>query len=156
VTSGTVFKEAAGGGGMVENKCIFCSIAAGRAPASMVYQDSKALAFMDINPVNPGHVLVIPRKHAAFLADLDPDSGSEIFKLGMRLASAIRKTDIKCEAVNLILADGEAAGQEVFHVHLHVVPRYREDNFSMSSHRRIILTREELSSLSAKISRSLE
>ncbi len=140
----------------MDERCIFCSIAAGRAPASIVYQDSKALAFMDICPVNPGHVLVVPREHAPFLADLSPDSGAEIFKLGMKIASAIRRTDIKCEAVNLILADGEAAGQEVFHVHLHVVPRYQGDNFSMSSHRRIVPTREELSFLSAKISRSLK
>ncbi len=139
----------------MDKDCIFCMIAQGKAPASMVYQDSKTLAFMDIYPVNPGHVLVIPRKHAACLADLDPESGADVFKLAMRIASAIRKTDIRCEAVNLILADGEAAGQEIFHVHLHVVPRYPGDNFSMSTHRRIVASREELSDLAAKISRSM-
>lgn len=82
---------------------------------------------MDIQPVNPGHVLVVPVAHAAFLADLDPEAGADLFRSGHRLAAAMRSTDLRCEGVNLLLADGEAAGQEVFHVHLHVIPRYRGD-----------------------------
>ena len=82
---------------------------------------------MDILPVNTGHVLVIPVSHAAFLSELDPESGADLFRVGQRVAAAIRRSDLRCEGVNLLLADGEAAGQEIFHVHLHVIPRYRGD-----------------------------
>jgi diadenosine tetraphosphate (Ap4A) HIT family hydrolase len=107
--------------------CVFCEILAGRAPASIVHRDGQSCAFMDIRPVNPGHALVIPVSHAAFLSELDPESGAELFRVGQRVAAAIRRSDLRCEGVNLLLADGEAAGQEVFHVHLHVIPRYRGD-----------------------------
>ena len=82
---------------------------------------------MDIHPLNPGHVLVIPTCHAASLAELDPESGADLFRLGQRVAAAIRRSDLRCEGVNFLLADGEAAGQEIFHVHLHVIPRHRGD-----------------------------
>lgn len=109
--------------------CIFCDILAGRAPVSWVYQDEQVAAFMDIQPVNAGHVLVIPRQHAAALAGLDEDSGAQMFRVGQRVAQALRQSGLPCEGVNFFLADGEAAGQEVFHVHLHVFPRYTGDGF---------------------------
>src|SRR5256886_11448014 len=86
---------------------------------------------MDIQPVNPGHVLVVPNAHAPYLADLDEETGAHLFKVAQRISNALRKTDVKCEGVNLFLADGEAAGQEVFHVHLHVFPRYKADGFGL-------------------------
>ena len=109
--------------------CVFCDILSGSAPASMVYADERVVAFMDIQPVNPGHLLVVPRQHAPHLADLDADVGGHLFRVGMRLASAVRKTCIRCDGINLFRADGQAAGQEVFHVHLHVIPRFRGDGF---------------------------
>ena len=111
------------------NHCIFCDILARKAPVSMVYQDEHCAAFMDIQPVNAGHVLVIPRHHAPYLDDLDEQTGGHLFQVGQRLAAAVRKCGVRCEGVNLFLADGEAAGQEVFHVHLHVIPRYEGDGF---------------------------
>jgi histidine triad (HIT) family protein len=84
---------------------------------------------MDIRPVNPGHLLVVPRAHAAHLADLDAEVGGRLFQVGMKLAAAVRRCGVACEGVNLFLADGEAAGQEVPHVHLHIVPRFRGDGF---------------------------
>ncbi len=111
--------------------CIFCAIIAGRAPASVVYRDDLCTAFMDIRPVNPGHVLVIPNRHAASLAELAPDAGERLFCVAQRLAAAMRASGIRCEGVNLFLADGEVAGQEVFHVHLHIIPRYRGDGFGL-------------------------
>jgi diadenosine tetraphosphate (Ap4A) HIT family hydrolase len=107
--------------------CVFCEILAGRAPASIVHRDDRSCALMDILPVNPGHVLVIPVSHAAFLAELVPEAGADLFRVGQRVAAAIRRSDPRCQGVNLLLADGEAAGQEIFHVHLHVIPRYRGD-----------------------------
>lgn len=109
--------------------CIFCNIVQGNAPASFVYADNRVAAFMDIQPVNAGHLLVIPRAHASHLADLDPDTGGHMFRVGRDLAGALGASGVRCEGVNLFLADGEAAGQEVCHVHLHVIPRFRGDGF---------------------------
>ena len=111
--------------------CIFCEIAAGRAPSSLVYEDDLALAFLDIQPVNPGHTLVIPRFHYASLAELDETIGGHLFKVAQRIAQALRETGLRCEGVNLFLADGEAAFQDVFHVHLHVLPRFSGDSFKI-------------------------
>jgi diadenosine tetraphosphate (Ap4A) HIT family hydrolase len=84
---------------------------------------------MDTQPVNPGHVLVIPTRHAAGLAELDQESGPHMFRTAQRVAQALRKSDLRCEGINLFLADGAVAGQEIFHVHLHVLPRYAGDGF---------------------------
>ena len=111
--------------------CVFCRIAKGAASASPVYSDEKVLAFMDAQPVNPGHVLVIPKAHAAQLSDVDEETGCQVFKVAMRVSAGLRRSGVRCEGVNLLLADGEAASQDVFHVHLHVVPRFRGDGFGM-------------------------
>lgn len=109
--------------------CIFCQILSGAAPASFVYRDDLVAAFMDIQPINPGHLLVVPLAHAADLAALDPETGAQLMRVAQRLAAAVRQSGVRCEGVDLFLADGEAAGQEVFHVHLHVIPRYAGDGF---------------------------
>jgi histidine triad (HIT) family protein len=114
---------------VADASCVFCEILGGNAPASVVYANGQAMAFMDIQPVNPGHLLVIPQVHAADLASMDPEIGGELFRLGMELAQALQGSGIRCEGVNLFLADGAAAGQEVFHVHLHVIPRFKGDGF---------------------------
>jgi diadenosine tetraphosphate (Ap4A) HIT family hydrolase len=111
--------------------CVFCAIVAGKAPASVVYDDERVLAFMDINPASAGHLLVVPKRHATYLADLDPDDGAAVFGAAQRLAAATRASDLRPEGVNLFLADGEVAGQEVFHVHLHVLPRRTGDGFGV-------------------------
>jgi histidine triad (HIT) family protein len=107
--------------------CVFCEIVAGRAPASIVHEDERTITFLDHRPVTPGHMLVVPRRHAAYLADLDPEDGAQLFRVGMRGAAALRVSPLRCEGVNFYLADGEVAGQEVFHVHLHVIPRRAGD-----------------------------
>jgi histidine triad (HIT) family protein len=111
--------------------CIFCGILAGERPATFVYRDETIAAFMDIQPVNPGHVLVVPVRHATYLADLTSNVAASIMRIGHRLAAALRKSDVRCEGVNFFLADGEAAMQEVLHAHLHVFPRYRGDGFGL-------------------------
>ncbi len=114
------------------SECIFCQILAGQGEVSFVYRDEQCAAFMDIQPVNTGHVLVIPNRHATYLADLASEDGAHLMRIGQKIASAIRHSEVRCEGVNLFLADGEAAGQEVFHVHLHVIPRYRSDGFGFT------------------------
>lgn len=109
--------------------CVFCDIVAGRVPASVVYRDEQVCAFMDIRPVNPGHVLVIPLTHGSGLTTLESGTGAQMFRVGQRLAEAIRRSGVRCEGINFLLADGEAAGQEVFHIHLHVIPRSAGDGF---------------------------
>ncbi len=113
------------------NDCIFCQILAGKLEASFVYRDERCAAFMDIQPVNAGHLLVVPLVHATDLADLDEATAGHLMAVAHRLVAAIRSSGLRCEGVNLFLADGEAAVQEVFHVHLHAFPRYRGDGFGL-------------------------
>ena len=113
--------------------CVFCGIIDGRLAASVVYDDERVVAFMDLNPVATGHQRVVPRAHAPALADLDPADGARMFTVAQRLAAALRRSDVRTDGVNLFLADGEAAGQEVFHAHLHVLPRHPGDGFRLQT-----------------------
>ena len=113
------------------SECTFCRILAGELPASFVYRDERCAVFMDIRPVNPGHLLVVPLRHAAYLADIDAEAAAELMRVGHAAAAALRASGVRCEGVNLFLADGAAAMQEVFHVHLHVIPRFRGDGFGL-------------------------
>ncbi len=110
-------------------ECIFCKIVKGEIPAYKVYEDEKILVFMDIEPINPGHVLIIPKKHVKLITELDDDLVEEIFKVAKKMDIVIRNSEIKCEGINFLLADGVAAGQEVPHFHVHVFPRYDNDGF---------------------------
>jgi histidine triad (HIT) family protein len=116
---------------VTQDDCLFCSLVAGDEEISLVHEDERTTTFMDIQPVVRGHMLVVPRAHATYLADLDPDDGAAVFRAGQRAAAAVRASSLRCEGVNFFLADGEAAGQEVFHVHLHVIPRYSDDGFGL-------------------------
>ena len=107
--------------------CIFCAIVAGEAPASIVYRDDSVMAFMDIRPVNAGHVLVTPLKHEMSVLSLGDDTASHLFTVGRRVAAALKDAGVRLEGFNLFLADGAVAGQTVFHVHLHVLPRFVGD-----------------------------
>jgi histidine triad (HIT) family protein len=107
--------------------CVFCDILAGLAPANFVHRDNLCVAFMDIKPVNPGHALVVPFTHAALLSELDEVSVGHMLQVAQRIDTALRASGIKCEGVNLIIADGRSAGQDVFHVHLHIIPRFLGD-----------------------------
>src|SRR5215207_166547 len=91
--------------------CIFCRILAGSAPGSFVYRDEQCAAFMDVQPVNPGHLLVVPTRHAASLAELDAPTAGRLMQVAQRLAAALRASGLRCEGVNLFLADGKAATQ---------------------------------------------
>jgi histidine triad (HIT) family protein len=133
---------------------IFSDIVAGRAPSSKVYEDDDILAFMDIRPWTPGHLLVIPKVAASSLAELDPETGGKMFQVAQKIAAALRKSEVVVEGVNFFLADGVAAGQEVFHVHLHVIPRFRGDGLSVRG-RPTSPHREDLDYLASSVRRSL-
>jgi diadenosine tetraphosphate (Ap4A) HIT family hydrolase len=131
--------------------CTFCAIVAGRAPASIVYEDADLLAFLDSRPVTPGHLLVIPKRHAPLLADLDEATGARMFTVAMRLAQGLRASGLRCEGINLFLADGEAAFQEVFHTHLHVFLRFVGDTFRIDADWSITPSRAELNEIAAQV-----
>ena len=111
--------------------CIFCDIVAGAAPASIVHRDDLCIAIMDIHQPTLGKLLVIPNAHASDLADLPPETGAQMFRVAQSLAAALRRSGLRCEGVNLFLSDGRAAGQDVFHAHLHVLPRYAGDGIRL-------------------------
>ena len=112
-------------------ECIFCAIAHHRAEASVVHEDETVVAFMDRYPVTPGHLLVVPRHHAVGLEDLDEATGAHVWSVAHATARALRRSSFRCEGINLLLCDGEVAFQTVFHVHLHVIPRYAGDGWTI-------------------------
>lgn len=111
--------------------CVICKLLAGEVEVSMVHQDDLCSAFMDIQPVNRGHVLVVPNRHTAEVPGLAEAESARMLVLAQRINTALRNSGLKCEGVNFFLADGEAAGQEVFHVHLHIFPRFDKDGFRL-------------------------
>jgi histidine triad (HIT) family protein len=110
--------------------CIFCEIVAGRAPASIVYEDDATLAFMDLIPVTPGHVLVIPKAHYRNLFDAPPAVAAQVMQVAARLAPALRQA-LNCAGVNVHVANEPAAGQAVWHLHFHLIPRNPGDGFGL-------------------------
>ena len=140
------------------NSCVFCEIISGNLPSSKVYEDDACIAFMDIQPVNPGHVLIVPKNHATDLSDLPSSIGMHIFQIAQQVALKLPDSNLRCEGVNLFLAHGEAAGQEIFHVHLHVIPRYKGDGFGFKfgPNYRNPPKREELDTIAAQIKQQPE
>ncbi len=106
--------------------CIFCQIVAGELPAEIVDEDERTIAFMDINPATRGHALVIPRRHATNLLEVEPDDLAATMAAAARLARRVTER-LGADGINLLNSCGSAAWQTVFHFHLHVIPRYRDD-----------------------------
>jgi len=126
------------------------------APASVAYTNEKVIAIMDIQPANLGHVLVIPKKHAANLAELDEETGAHMFQIAMRIAEAMRRSGVRCDGINIFLADGKAASQDVFHVHLHIIPRFFGDGFRIEVNYGSKPSREELDKIARRIRKAME
>lgn len=114
------------------SECAFCRIVMGEEPASIVHEDDRVIAFMDIQPITPGHVLVASKRHAERIADLDRASWNAAWDAVAVLSGALRHAEgLRCEGINVLVADGEAAFQDVFHFHVHLIPRYEGDGFSL-------------------------
>lgn len=111
---------------MADSNCIFCKIIAGELPGTIVDEDERTIALMDINPGNRGHALVIPRKHSRNLYEIDPEDLSAVARAAQRLALRMRER-LSVDGVNLINSCEAAAWQTVFHFHVHVLPRYIGD-----------------------------
>lgn len=112
---------------MAEENCVFCKIIAGEIPSTAVYEDDDFKAILDVNPAARGHVIIIPKKHAANIYELEDEDAAKVFPIAKKIASALQKT-YGCDGVNVLQNNGEAAGQTVFHLHVHVVPRYYDDD----------------------------
>lgn len=116
---------------MVKQDCIFCKIAAGEIPSRTIYEDERFRAILDISPASKGHAIILPKNHAANIYELSEEDASKIFVVGKKIACAM-KNAMQCEGLNILQNNGELAGQTVFHLHLHVLPRYQDDNVAFS------------------------
>ncbi len=106
--------------------CLFCKIATGEIPSYTVYETEHVRAFLDIYPIHPGHVLVVPKNHSTDLLDTDAEILGHMIAAAKHVAPAVISAT-KADGLNIGMNNKEAAGQEIFHIHLHVIPRYKDD-----------------------------
>lgn len=137
---------------------IFAKILRGEISSHRLYEDDRCVAILDIFPVNPGHLLVIPKASAVTVPDLGPELAAHLMAVGARLSAVVRAAAPKCEGVNFWISDGAAAGQEVPHVHLHVIPRFEGDGFGfkMGPHNRKAADQGDLKALADRYRAVLE
>lgn len=106
--------------------CIFCAIVAGRAPAHVIAEDAETVSFLDINPVNPGHLLTVPRRHASGLWEMSAEEFGTLASAAHRAAARVRRA-LEPPGHDVFVAEGEVGGQTAFHVHIHTIPRWPDD-----------------------------
>jgi histidine triad (HIT) family protein len=108
---------------MTTNSCVFCKIARKQASASLVYEDENVMAFLDIRPLNEGHTLVIPKEHYVTIFEIPEELVAHLHRIVKRVALAVKKAT-EADGISIIQQNGKAAGQEIFHLHVHVIPRF--------------------------------
>ena len=108
---------------MFDESCIFCKIVRKQAPASIVYEDETLIVFLDLRPLNIGHTLVIPKAHYVDIFDIPEKELSQVHKVAKQVSFAIKKAT-NADGISIIQQNGKAAGQDIFHLHVHVVPRF--------------------------------
>jgi histidine triad (HIT) family protein len=111
--------------------CVFCKIIAGTIPSYKLHEDAHTMAFLDINPINPGHVLVIPKNHAMNLFEVSDTDTAAVMSTVRKVASVIQET-LRPYGMNLLQANGPGANQSVFHFHMHIIPRVKDDRIAMN------------------------
>ena len=111
--------------------CIFCKIANGEFDSFTVYEDNDFRGIMDISPASKGHVIILPKKHAADIYELEEEIASKIYVVAKKIAVAVKEVT-GCDGVNVLQNNGEAAGQTVFHLHMHVIPRWNNDSIKIT------------------------
>ena len=116
---------------MNKDDCIFCKIANGEIPSATVYEDSVCRVILGVNPANKGHALIIPKEHFDDIYSIDAETAAKIFTIATEVAKA-QKAELNPDGLNILQNNGEAAGQTVFHFHMHLVPRYIKDNVTMT------------------------
>ena len=120
---------------MSDESCIFCDIVCGQAPARIVHDDDRTLAFLDIFPITRGHTLVVPKAHARDLRDADPEDVAAVARTAQLVARALDDA-VDPDGLNLLQTNGAAAMQTVFHLHVHVLPRWEGDSLHVTFERR--------------------
>lgn len=130
--------------------CIFCKIVAGDVPCAKVYEDDRALAFMDIMPLNRGHLLVIPKEHFGTILDISPDLYGHLYTVIARLSRAVR-TVVEPDGMNVMQLNGKAANQVVPHLHIHIVPRFAGDSVPISQWEPVPGDQAEITAVGEKI-----
>lgn len=110
----------------MENNCIFCKIANGEIPSATLYEDEEFRVILDLGPASRGHALILPKKHAANLFELPDETAEKAIVLAKKIAGKL-KEGLGADGINLVQNNGEAAGQTVFHFHMHLIPRYHGD-----------------------------
>ena len=115
---------------MIDRDCIFCKIAGGDIPSSTVYEDEQFRVLLDLSPATKGHALILPKQHYANIFEIDENILRDLIVLAKKVASAMKET-LNCDGVNIVQNNSEAAGQTVFHFHLHMIPRYKDDNVGL-------------------------
>lgn len=138
----------------MEPDCVFCQIVARQAPAHIVYEDAATLAFMDRYPMRSGHTLVVPKRHSRDAFDISPEDAASAMRSAVRVARAV-KAALGCDGVNIFQSSGSAAGQTVFHYHVHVLPRWRGDGL-IKLQRDHSAQYEDIEALSRSIADSVE
>ncbi len=108
---------------MRDEDCIFCRIANGEIPSATLYEDERFRVILDLNPANPGHALILPKEHYADVTAIPDEIAAQVLPLGARIGQAMKEA-LGCDGFNIVQNNGEAAGQTVFHFHVHVIPRY--------------------------------
>ena len=115
---------------MKKDDCIFCKIANGEIPANALYEDDLVKVIFDLSPASDGHVLILPKSHYDDVYSLDDDTAAHIFKVAVKIANAMKKS-LNIDGLNIVQNNGEAAGQTVFHFHMHIIPRYTDDTVNI-------------------------
>lgn len=115
----------------IDEKCIFCKLANGEIPTKSIFEDDYLKAIMDISPANKGHIIIIPKTHAANIFELENSFVEKAFVLAKNIAVAVKEVT-SCDGVNILQNNGVAAGQTVFHFHVHVVPRFEKDDITIA------------------------
>lgn len=132
--------------------CLFCKIVAGEIPSETVYENGGALAILDITPVNHGHTLVIPKKHSTNIFDIESTDWASVAEATRKVASAVRDST-GADGLNVGMNNGEAAGQIIFHPHVHIIPRYHDDGLKSWSKKEY--KDGEMSDIATKIRKEL-
>ena len=114
----------------MDDNCIFCKIIAGEIPSTTVYEDDDVKAILDVNPAAKGHVIVLPKHHAADVFSIPDADLSAAICAAKKIAKALKET-YNCDGINILQNNGEAAGQSVFHLHIHVIPRFKDDTVNL-------------------------
>ena len=136
------------------DNCIFCKIVSGEIPSSKIYEDENVLSFLDVNPVNEGHSLIIPKKHFENIYDLPDEILCEIIKVSKKLSIKIKES-MGADGINVYMNNGITAGQQVPHAHIHIIPRLENDGFTYW-HGKKSYSKEERNDAAEKISKALQ